>query len=50
MIPVDRNNAVEKVLAGLESLAEQSVEAYLKEAFEKAKQKVDLKLKAEMRR
>ena len=48
VIPMNRNNTTEKVLAGLEYLAEQSVEAYLKEVFEKAKRQVELKLKAEM--
>ena len=43
VIPMDRNNTREKVLAGLESLADQSAETYLKETFEKAKRQVELK-------
>ena len=51
VIQMDRNNAMEKVLAGLESLVEQYVEADLKEeVYEDAKRQVKLKLKVEMRR
>ena len=49
VIPMDRKNTMEKVLAGLESLLEQYVGADLKEEVcEEAKRQVELKLKAEM--
>ena len=42
---MDRNNTIEKVLAGLESLVEQYVGADLKEeVYEEAKRQVELKL------
>ena len=45
VIPMDRNNTIEKVLAGLESLVEQYVGADLKEeVYEEAKRQVELKL------
>ena len=50
VIQMGKINTMEKVLAGLESLVEQFVGAYLKEVFEEAKRQVKLKLKAEMRR
>ena len=43
-IPMDRNNTMEKVLAGLKSLVDQYVGADLKEEiYEEAKWQVELK-------
>ena len=50
-IPMDRNNTMEKVSAGLGLLVDQYVRADLKEEiYEEAKRQVELKLNAEMRK
>ena len=51
VILTDRNNTMENVIAGVESLVEQYVGADLKEdVYDEAKRQVELKLRKEMRK